>query len=580
MKSTFLFFFVCNGLLYSQSLKCLDKYGYFESELKEYKYRINDILEKNELNCDILYAYNNFINNGDELNLIENDIDYMKRLSSFLKKYPYTGKFINTRKDFEFLDKYNIQSKFTIENVIKNSELSNTQDKKNIFYILMALRAQYNTINESEFKNDIYFLIRSYDLKDIKYIIPFWIAYYEAHKDYILVSHIRNLFDSFNKAVKTISIDILKNYYEWRNELFGFLLAEDYKNIKYTETIIRLLKESSMEDYYKIYFLKEISFEVNEAINNGFNEDEIVKYFKPFFENEKLMKIIYNESCNKSDDKLDIEVISGFLDAKLLFLREKSMIFNEIIKSLKNKSIEEQVITISYFNYMTSVYKRLGNNKDVLIKLYNELPFGKVKNMRAIMVLNEYSSYFDDLVNNNWKNKDYVYILVGVVRDDYRVSDSFEIKNWEEDDAKKFRNSIYSLIRTPHNELDDMTWKEIGNEVVDVADTASYATLLIPGVGVGITVARTLAKQSIKLGAKQLLKKGLLKRTEKNSWKFTKVTAKEHRENKIRYEDRRKKLVQNLNSNMEKANTTKSAGDWLYDYFYSDSEQKTICREN
>ena len=140
------------------------------------------------------------------------------------------------------------------------------------------------------------------------------------------------------------------------------------------------------------------------------------------------------------------------------------------------------------------------------------------------------------------------------------------------------------MIRTPKENLNDLTSKEIFDKTLEVADKASYATLIIPGAGIAVNVAKELAKQSVKQITKQVIKQGA-KITSEKIVKAFKNTANEYLENRIKYGDGRRKLSKNINNFLKKADKviiTVSIGSImyvLYNHYFEEKKQKSICGE-
>ena len=130
-----------------------------------------------------------------------------------------------------------------------------------------------------------------------------------------------------------------------------------------------------------------------------------------------------------------------------------------------------------------------------------------------------------------------------------------------------------------------MWGKEIFDKTLEVADKASYATLIIHGAGIAVNVAKELAKQSVKQITKQVIKQGAKKTSEKTAKAF-KNTANEYLKNRIKYGDGRRKLSKNINNFQKKADMvdiTVSIGSiimyGLYNHYFEEKKQKSICGE-
>lgn len=599
MRNIFILILVLNFNLFANEACDFNKKE-FHNSLKNYKWRINSYIENHKdihLNCDILYTYNKVLKNPLFMDDLEKNPQLMQDFSLYIKKYPYTSRYILDKETFLKFNKYDISSRKNIESAIKHSKLS--KDSKNILYIFMALQAQYEKIDSKTMYKDLKLLTKKYTLAEIEYVQPQWVLYYEIYHDDISRNNVRDIFKYFIKTVDIIGIDTLRNNAEWGDEIYKYFFPQNYKNIKYTKVITKLLKDSSVEKKYKINFLKQSAPDIELAVINNYRVEDIVSYLQPFMNDKVLMEGFLNEACSKEDNNsADRYIVSNLLGLKIKFKNENPQLVEKFMKSLLHKPYDYQIMLLSYFNYMVSVYNNLETekNKKVLIDLLEHLTPDRAKNMRAIMVLNEYTSYFNDLINNNWKNNKYRDIFYNV-RDDYRPLDGLESSNEEE--LKKLRNSLSSLIQTPEDELDDMTYTEIGNAAIDTLDYASYATMLIPGVGAAVLGYRALAKASISLSMKQLTKKGISKASQTlvksvtkgstRAWKNGKNLYKEYDTYRFRYGDRRTSVVKNLNKSMKNVDnldfkyssvkTTVILGGIIYYKFFTKTNQKNLCTE-
>jgi len=597
VRNIFILILVLNFNLFANEACDFDKKE-FHYSLKKYKWRINSYIENHKdihLNCDILYAYNKVLKNPLFRDDLEKSPQLMQDFSSYVKKYPYTSRYILDKETFLKFHSYDISSRKNIESAIKHSKLS--KDSTNILY--MALQAQYEDINSKTMYKDLKLLTKKYTLTEIKYVQPLWVLYYKTYNDDISRNSVSDIFKYFIKMVDIIGVDTLRNNVKWGDEIYSYFLPQNYKNIKYTKVITKLLKDSSVKKNYKINFLQQLAPDIELAVINDFKVEDIVSFLQPFMNDEVLMEGFWQETCSKEENnRADRYIVSNLLGLKIKFKNENPQLVEEFMRSLVHKQYGYQIMLLSYFNYMVSVYNNLETekNKKVLIDLYKNLTPDRVKNIRAIMVLNEYTSYFNDLINNNWKNNKYRDIFYNV-RDDYRPLDGLESSNEEE--LKKLRSSLSSLIQTPENELDDMTYTEIGNATIDTLDYASYATMLIPGVGAAVLGYRVLAEKAISLSMKQLAKKGIskasqsfLKSVTKGSarvWKNSKNLYKEYDTYRFRYGDRRTSVVKNLNKSMKNIDnldfkyssvkTTVILGGLIYYKFFTKENQKNKCTE-
>lgn len=555
-------------------------------DLKKYKIRIDGFIEKNSniVTCEILDGYNKILDNEELMNKFEENPSNFQEFSQFIGKFPKIGQFISTYEDFENFNK--ISSKDIIEKVLDKTNLR--ADKKGHLVFLMALSFQTKAVlDEKSFEKDLK-EINKYSEEYINIITPFWNVYINVYSE---SNHMKNL-DKFLEIINEIKISTLKDYSN-REEFFQYFLS-DKNSLEYTKTIKKLLDKSEVKEKYLLSFIQQISSDIEDAINSGLKENDVVLYLKPFISDKVLMESFYQSACSKtqeenSEDIPESAIITQSLKNKISFKKVNEEIFNDIMKSLKNENKEsEKIIILSYYNFMVRIYDELENKKqkEILIDLYKNLTKDKVFNMRAITILYQYTSYFSDIINDNWKNKEYRDILY------IEQSGNTPLKylkdnnpNSMEQSIKELNEMLYSLIRTPKDNLKDLTLKEIANNTVDAIDTASTVTLIIPGVGIGVNAAKVLAKQSIKA----ILKQGAKKIAEK-SYNGAKNVISEYLEYRINYGDGRRKFSRNINNsikNIDESAILKVSMGYLigkftytmYNYYFEEKEQKSICGE-
>jgi len=559
------------------------------TELSTYQIRIDNFITKNSLSCDVLYAYELVLGDEQEMIELENDIDYAKQLGAFVKDYPYMSKLCSSKIIFQKLNNYNLESKDSIEATLK---IMHSDDKRNILYVLMALNAQTENIDKERLESDLKRVQNMFSLDDLKLIMPYWTIYYEFYEKNKSSQNTHDLFEKFLEIVKVVGLKHLEKYNVYRDEFFPYFMAEDYTNIAYTETINELLSLTQAKDEYKLFFLKTTAHDIEQTLNqNNYTKEEIIGYFGPLVKNEELIAMLSGVACDNptSDEERDLPlVISNTLDAKLDFIRGNERFYSQFIDSFNKKSVNEQIALISYFNYLTMLYQRLSlaevskqKNIAILDDLLNNLTNDKLFNMRSIMIISEYSSYFDDLVNDNWKNNKHREIFY-LVRDDVRLLDSLKGQNFDEN---KFQNEITELIRTSNENLDDMTSGEIFERTIDTLD---YATMVIPGMGIGVYAFKQLAKKSIMLGIKQVAKYGIkktIKRQVIKGARFMKENINDYLEDRVKYGDRRTKSVKIMNNSVknmagvEDTLTISAIALSAYSSFYDQTQQQTLCKE-
>ena len=118
---------------------CKNEFNYLPDEIKQFS-RILYHIKEHHSTCNIVYAYNLFLDNPVAMNEIENDNIYAENLGKFAKNYPYFSEFILNKNIFLIYDNYTIFDKESINQAIKQSfatkEIANI---KNIIYLQVAL---------------------------------------------------------------------------------------------------------------------------------------------------------------------------------------------------------------------------------------------------------------------------------------------------------------------------------------------------------------------------------------------------------------------------------------------------------
>ncbi|MFX4229996.1 hypothetical protein ACOL3I_00730 [Aliarcobacter butzleri] len=571
---TFVVLFLQQNQLYANHSTCDYEDSKFNKELKKYKIRIDDFIQNNQnLNCNILYAYNKILDNSEYMDEFENNPLLFQKFGDFIKNYPKTSQYINNKEEFGLFNKFkSIQS---LERVLSKMNLVNNKDNK--LYVLMALSFQKEYIDEQNLYNDIKELRKKYKSNDLKYLVPFWQIYVHFYKGNINFHH-------FIDIVNEISISTLKKYSNWQN-FFPYFLSDKESNTEYIKVIKLLLDKSKLKDKYIFNFIQEVSFDIEDAINRGLNAKEIVSYLNYFISDRTLIEEFNTEYCSMHTDYEHYyggEIIAQSLYDKVNFKKENEVEFLNIMNLLTNKKKEDKIVIISYFNLMIKIYSKLETKeaKNILIDLYNNMTNDKIANMRVITILYQYTSYFDDIINDNWVNDKYRDILY-IKQDGFSSLDY--LKSTDIENINKLNTMVHSLIRTKEENLNDLTMQEIRNLAIDTVDKASYATLIIPGAGIAVHAAKTPAKQSVKMALENISKNNI-KKLGKDTSRFTKETTKDFWQDRVKYGDRRTKVVKNINKSIKELNklslSLDISGIVNTNYrLYFNQNQKSICGE-
>lgn len=574
MKTIFLL--LVNFVWIFASNNCEEAFTKVSPEAKQYS-RIFG--HKNEYNssCNIVYAYSIFLHNPLMMEELEKNNVFSEQLGEFVKKYPYIAQFIINKKIFYFFNAMYSHEKERINEAVKYSftTKSEIQNKANIIYIQLALEIMGKDTNTRDLKRQILELKSKYTLDDLETIYPFWQMYKSKYKEKIYNK--KKMYKHFKHMIDEYQISFLKSYKNYRDDFFPVLLPEAYDNMKYIKTIKALhysMRSNTMEQ--QAYFLKNISIDIQIALANGNSKLEIVNYYKSFINKEFIVQF-GNLTC-RAKQGLSM-LVSDNLDYKLDWINyDEGKVFKKIIVALqKENNIERKINILGLYNYAAIVYSKMETDEQKkMINNIISLPTeNTVFNLSLIYALGENTNYFHAIINGNYqmyKHEKYKDIL-------YERQEGESILTLFAKGDKKFNEQVNKLVETDYENIHDITGPEILKVAGDVAEYASWATMIVPGAGIAMQIGKALVKSSLKAGIKQITKQGIKKNTV-NGLKKMKEGVMQYGDDAVMYTGK-KSTDDMINKSMKKIDWTSTSviiGVFVYNHFFS-SKQEELCKE-
>jgi len=549
---------------------CTDAYKTLGKETKEYL-RINYHMEVYHSSCNIVYAYSIFLHDPVAMNELENDNTYAEYLGEFVKKYPYFANFILNKKSFEEMNSYFSYDKKSINDAIR--KIFSTRDlknKENLIYLTTALDIVGEHFDSSKLAKIIHHLKKKYTIKEMQTIILFWNIYSQRYRKNGYDA--KKIFDSFENAIDIYGLTTLEKYLEYAVDFYPALIPKIEYNVEYMKTIKSLLEQIKYINLeQQSYFLKNISLDIQIALENGNSRKEILDYFRPFIK-RNLVTVFDNLSCFEKQGLAML--ISDHLDYKLDWNRRNKEIFFNIIRLLKRQDSQEKMISVlGFYNYASIVYAKMkrGQQKEMFKNIVNLPTDNLLFNLSLIYTLDSETTYFSMIINNPssmYTGDKYKKILY-VNRNGTMILNLFRKKD------QKFISEINELVTMPLENIHDLTTEEKIDIAINVVDYASYATMIIPGAGIMVNIGKTLAKTSVKKAIRYEAKKSV-----KGALRFMKKEAKNYWNNAIKYtgsKTRNKIINQNI-LKTDQLTTGVILIDIVYNYFFSE-KQKKLCIE-
>ena len=485
-------------LLNLNASECTKAYNSVSSEAKDYL-RIDSHIREYNASCNIVYAYSIFLHNSIEMEELEKDNTYAEHLGEFVKNYPYTSKFIISRKTFEFFDRYNSSKKEITNNSIRVVfKKKDDQTKKNLQYILLALDVSGDGLKKDEFIRRLKHLKQRYNLEKMDTITVFWAAYKKKYK--VRSTETIYEFEEFEKVINAYSVRTLQKYLPYAVEFYPVLLPGHQNDLTYIKTIKSLLREVKRKGTtlsQQAYFLKNISIEVQVALADGNTPKDIVSYFKIFIK-QRFVLLFGELSCIEKEGMSIL--IADNLDAKLDWMKENKNFFYRFIQILnKEKDIDKLANTIGLYNYAAGTYAQMKTkDQKEMFEDVIKLPTGNILfNLSLLYALGENTAYFSKIINN----PDFMYEGKKYKRIFYERRNGNSILSLFKKGDKSFyafKDQVNDLVNTPYDKISDLTTEEKIDIALDVVDYASYATMIVPGVGIMAQLGKAIAKNGVK----------------------------------------------------------------------------------
>lgn len=515
------FFFSLNATECSKAFDSVSK------EAKGYP-RIDSHIEAYQASCNIVYAYSIFLHNSIEMEELEKDNTYAENLGKFVKNYSYIAKFIINKKTFEFFERYYSPDKKSINTSIGRSfNKIELKDEKNLIYVIFALDVLSDNFDSNNLTKMIKHLKQRYTYKEMDVIMKFW-GTFKIKYSKKMHNQIRS-FSLFEQIVDSYGLLTLKKYNLYAVEFYPVLLPEDWNNTEYIETIKSLLRELKIKSTtleQQAYFLKNISIDIQVALENGNDQREIISYLKVFIQRKFILQFGNLDCFEKQGLAM---LVSDNLDYKLDWNNSDNDIFFSLINALQKENNTTKMINIlGLYNYASTVYGKMKTvqQKEMFESVVSLSTENIVFNLSLIYALDNNTSYFSAIINNPdsmYKGDKYKEIF-------YVNRDGKMILNLFRNGDAKFIAEINDLVGTPYQDIYNMTTREMIDTAIDVVDYASWATMIIPGVGIAANIGKALAKASVK----QAIKAGIKKST-KNTYKLLKNQSKDIWNDSVKY---------------------------------------------
>ena len=494
----------------------------FESvpEAKEY-IRIMKHIEEHHSSCDVVYAYGLFLNDPIMMNELEDDMVFAEELGAFAKKYSYLSQLINDKETFEYFnkkydtDKRNIDEavKYAFKNDIKNDNYVN------LTYLYFALAIVGDTYTDEGLKNTILHLKAAYTPENLETAFPLWKDYRKKYKNITVSKEI--FFQNFEQLVHSYSFPLLKKLQMYQDYIYPILLPEKYGDTKYIyaiKALMNTMKGKSLEK--QLFFLKNSYIDIQVALVSGYSKDDVVGFYKNYLKREFIQRFSDLTQYQKAGL---VMLVGDHLDAKLDWMKLDSQTYRKVTTTiLKTKDIESLINTLGLYNYASALLERMPskNEKKMLLNLL-KLPSKKndiVQNLSLIYTLGENTAYFNAIINKNgdMEKKDKYIEMLYERQSGESILSLFSkgnrrglTDNEEKVIKEAFIKQVNRLVATPYDEIHDLTSDEKVDIALDVADYASYAMIIVPGVGIAANIGKSLLVNGIKTTVKNVAKAGV-----------------------------------------------------------------------
>jgi hypothetical protein len=552
----------------THATKCTNAFNNVDNRVKDFL-RIDAHIAEYHSSCNVIYAYSIFLDKPSEMDELEKDNVYAEQLGLLVKDYPKISKLIMDKSSFTFFNNFDNFDKIKFNNILKKSFSSKElKNSKNIAYLILALKINKNKIDEKKLIYLIRQLKNNYTLNELSKVDLFWTTYSEKYKE--TINNSKKSFIYFNQTLETYGLSILDKYLVYANDFYPVLLPVHTENKEYQSIIKALLKRIKKHKFEEqAYFLKNISLDIELALENGSSKREIVNYFDTFIKKDFIAHY-GNLTCHEKEGVALL--ISDNLNSKLKWIDEDKSFFRKITRQLVHKEKSEILNILALFTINSTLYTQMDTIKKK--KIFNailKLPLTDkpTSSLALLHTLSNSTQYFSEVINNTediYKHDKYKEIF-------YVSRNGTMILNLYTEGDKKFLSEINDLVNIPYSEIHDLTNKEIMENTMDMVDYASYATLIIPGVGVGTQVFKELGKASMK----SLLKQGVMT-SGKKSLTFLKNQGRDMLMDKVRYSNNKRKnhYINQKTAQLDNGfYVTNIARNWMV----TAEEQKELCIE-
>ena len=476
--------------------------------------RIMKHIEEHHSSCNVVYAYGLFLNNPLMMDEIENDNVFAEELGAFAKRYPYLSRMIQDKGTFEYVNKKYDMDKKSIDEAIKYAfNNGNTKDNVDLVYLNFALDVVGEKFNSDELKQIILDIKEKYSIGSLDIILPFWETYQEKYKNENV--HGKVFFDNFENIVDIYGLSLLERLRDYQGDIYTVLLPNKYGNTEYTLTIKSLLNSMKGKDIeQQMFFLSNCYLDIEVALAGGHSSENIVEFYKKYMKRDFIQRF---KNMNNYEKSGIIMLVGDHLDSKLDWMEHYKNSYRKITKTiLKTKDLNDLINILGLYNYASALYEKMQNNKQrkMLISLVNLPSKGNniATNLSLIYALGENTSYFNAIINdNNEMSSNNKYKEILYVRQEGESIISLFAKGGKkgEEAYNKFVSQTNELVLKPYDEIHDLTPGEKVDMALEVADYASYATMIIPGVGIATNIGKSLLINGIKATAKNAVKAGV-----------------------------------------------------------------------
>jgi hypothetical protein len=486
---------------------CQDVYNKLGTDISRYKIRINAHIKEYNESCDIIYAYNLFLNQVEKMDELEKDNIYARNLGKLARLYPNIAYYIIDKNSFEYFNKLLNYKKKIIDKAIK--KVFYKKNKKNLLYIRLALEFSNQNLKFKDFYKTLLNLKRDYNIEEIRTAYIFWYFYNEKYHISSKVNK-KPYIKMYKNILNIYTIEQLERYLPYAKSFYYSLLPERYNNIDFIRIIKSLMDKINIKDLNKqAYFLKYSTIDIQIALADGNKPREIIQYFDMFIQYSFIMKFKQLKCYEKQSvamlvtdnlsDKLNLKRYNQQIFIKISHKIEKSRTYKEIINILGMYNYAVQI-----FSYMTTPKQKEIFNYLMTVDIDNNI----IKNLSLIYILNEYTTYLTAVVNQNQMYEEAKYKKIF----EQSIDNTNILSMFRNNKYHQFINNINRLVGLPYEDIDSLTDDEkiqLIKKYAEYTDNAFDVLLYASGVGAVAIGAKVLIKATIKGVAKRVIKRAV-----------------------------------------------------------------------